>query len=80
MPAPIRGSDVHLSEDIRRMMRAIAATHEAAAQVNAAGAGEYQQGYSAGFFDGIAAIAEALGIAYTPGSAGNIAIGIRWEG
>ena len=53
------------------MMRAIAATHEAAAQVNAAGAGEYQQGYSAGFFDGIA---------YTPGSAGNIAIGIRWEG
>ena len=36
------------------MMRAIAATHEAAAQVHAAGAGEYQQGYSAGFFDGIA--------------------------
>ena len=29
MPPPISGSDVHVSEDIRRTMRSIAATHEA---------------------------------------------------
>ena len=36
-------------------------------------------GYSDGFMDGLAAVAEALGIAFRPG-VGNVAIGIRWEG
>ena len=60
MPAPIRGSDIHVSEDIRRMLRALAATHEAAHQV-AGAQGDYAAGYSAGFFDGLRAIAEASG-------------------
>lgn len=60
------------------MLRALAATHEAAHQV-AGAQGDYAAGYSAGFFDGLRAIAEALGIPFQPGS-GNVAIGMRWEG
>ena len=78
MTAPIRGSDVFIAEDVRRLMRALAATHQAMQQVGGA-QGEYADGYSAGFFDGLAAVAEGLGIAFSPG-VGNVAIGVRWEG
>lgn len=60
------------------MMRSIAATHEMAARVCGA-QGAYAEGYSAGFLDGLRAIAEALGIPFQPG-AGNISIGQMWEG
>ena len=80
MPAPIRGSDVHVSEDIRRAMRSIAATHEATLRALCADSQrpEYAAGYSDGFLDGLAAVAEALGIAFSPG-AGNVAIGAKWD-
>lgn len=78
MPAPIRGSDTFIAEDIRRFMRALAATHEVTQRV-AGAQGAYAEGYSAGFLDGLAALAEALGIAFRPGS-GNVAIGARWDG
>jgi len=77
MPPPIQGSDVFITEDVRRLMRALAATHEAAYQVGGA-QGEYQAGYSAGFLDGLAAIAEGLGIPFQPG-VGNVAIGNKWD-
>ena len=60
------------------MLRALAATHEATAQV-AGAQGDYAEGYSAGFFHGLSAVAEALGIPFQAG-VGNVAIGIRWEG
>ncbi len=78
MPAPIRGSDIHVEEDIRRMLRALAATHEAAQQVFGA-QGDYQAGYSAGFLHGLCAVAEGLGIPFQVGQ-GNVALGYRWEG
>ena len=81
MPPQIRGSDVHLSEDIRRMMRAIAATHEASLRALCADSQqpEYAAGYSDGFIDGLRAIAESLGISFAPG-AGNVTLGMRWDG
>ena len=80
MPAPIRGSDVHVSEDIRRTMRSIAATHEATLRslCQDSQRPEYAAGYSDGFIDGLRAIAEALGIPFRPGD-GNVAIGARWD-
>ena len=81
MPPPISGSDVHVSEDIRRTMRSIAATHEATMRATCYDSQrpEYTAGYSDGFMDGLAAVAEALGIVFRPG-VGNVAIGMRWEG
>lgn len=80
MPAPVRGSDVHVSEDIRRSLRSIAATHEATlrALCNDSQRPEYAAGYSDGFLDGLGAVAEALGIPFQPG-AGNVAIGAKWD-
>lgn len=81
MPPQIRGSDVHLSEDILRTVRSIAATHEATlrALCQDSQRPEYAAGYSDGFIDGLAAVAEGLGIPFQPG-VGNVAIGVRWEG
>lgn len=78
MPAPIRGSDVHLSEDVRRMLRSLAAAHESAQQISGVQS-DYQAGYSAGFLVGLCAVAEALGIPFQVG-VGNVALGYRWEG
>lgn len=80
MPQPIRGSDVHVSEDIRRTMRAVAATHQATLRAicDDSQRPEYAAGYSDGFIDGLRAVAEALGIAFQPG-AGNVSIGMRYE-
>ena len=78
MPQPIRGSDVFIGEDVVRMMRAIAATHEAMRRVSKAG-GPYADGYSAGFIDGLRALAESMGLHFQPG-AGNVSIGVRWDG
>lgn len=77
MTAPIRGSDVFIAEDVRRLMRALAATHQAAAQVGGS-QNAYQAGYSAGFVDGLRAMAEGLGIPFRPGD-GNVAIGVRYD-
>lgn len=77
MPAPIRGSDVFIGEDVLRNMRAIAATHEAMRQVSGGG-GQYAEGYSAGFLDGLRVLAESMGLHFRPG-AGNISIGVRYE-
>ena len=71
-----RGSDVFIGADVLRNMRAIAATHEAMRQVSG---GEYAAGYSAGFIDGLRALAESLGLHFQPG-AGNVSIGVRYEG
>ena len=81
MPAPIRGSDPFFAEDIRRTMRGIAATHEATlrALCDDSQRPEYAAGYSDGFIDGLRALAEGLGIAFSPGT-GNVALGVRWEG
>ena len=79
MPPPIRGSDVFIGADVVRMMRAIAATHEAVRQVSGSGGGPYAAGYSAGFIDGLRALAESMGLSFQPG-AGNVSIGVRWDG
>ena len=78
MPPPIRGSDLFIGEDVLRMMRSIAATHEAMRQVSGGGGGEYANGYSAGFLDGLRVLAESMGLHFRPG-AGNISIGVRYE-
>ena len=79
MPPPIRGSDVFIGEDVLRMMRSIAATHEAMRQVSSGGGGAFAEGYSAGFIDGLRALAESMGLHFQPG-AGNVSIGVRWDG
>ena len=79
MPPPIRGSELFIGADVLRFMRAIAATHEAMRQVSGAGGGEYANGYSAGFIDGLRALAESMGLHFQPG-AGNTSIGVRWDG
>ena len=73
MPPPIRGSDVFIGADVVRMMRAIAATHEAMRRVSKAN-GQYADGYSDGFLDGLKAMAESMGLHFQPG-AGNVSIG-----
>ena len=78
MPPPIRGSDVFIGADVIRMMRAIAATHEAMRRVSGSGGGQYADGYSAGFIDGLRALAESMGLHFQPG-AGNVSIGVRYE-
>lgn len=78
MPAPIRGSELFIAADVLRNMRAIAATHEAMRQVGN-NTGEYAEGYSAGFLDGLKAIAESMGLHFQPGM-GNASIGVRYEG
>lgn len=79
MPHAIRGSDVFIGADVLRNMRAIAATHEAMRQVSGGAGGQYAEGYSAGFIDGLKAMAESLGLHFQPG-AGNVSIGVRYEG
>lgn len=76
MPPPIAGSDVFIGEDVLRMMRAIAATHEAGRRVSSGG-GEYAEGYSAGFIDGLKAMAESMGLRFQPGVS-NASIGRRY--
>ena len=66
-----------IGADVVRMMRAIAATHEAMRQVSGGG-GQYAEGYSAGFLDGLKAMAESMGLHFQPG-AGNVSIGRRYE-
>ena len=78
MPPPIAGSEVFIGEDVLRMMRSIAATHEAVRRVSGGG-GEYANGYSAGFIDGLRTIAESMGLHFQPGR-GNVSIGVRWDG
>ena len=78
MPPPIAGSEVFIGEDVLRMMRSIAATHEAVRRVSGGG-GEYANGYSAGFLDGLRVLAESMGLSFRPG-AGNVSIGVRYEG
>lgn len=78
MPAPIRASTVHAGEDIRQILRSVAAVHEATRRATSTDGGEYGQGYSDGFIDGLRALAEALGIPFDPGS-GNVALGVRWD-
>ena len=78
MPPPVRGSEVFIGEDVLRNMRAIAATHEAVRQVSGGGGGQYAEGYSAGFLDGLSALAESMGLRFRPG-AGNVSIGMRYE-
>ena len=79
MPPPIAGSDVFIGEDVLRMMRSIAATHEAMRQVSGSAGGDYASGYSAGFLDGIRAIAESMGLRFQPGMS-NTSLGRRWDG
>lgn len=79
MPPPIAGSDVFIGEDVLRMMRAVAATHEAVRLISGNGGGEYASGYSAGFIDGLRAMAESMGLRFQPG-ASNVSIGRRWDG
>ena len=79
MPQPIRGSDVFIGEDVVRMMRAIAAAHEAMRRVSGNGGGPYADGYTAGFVDGLRTMAESMGLHFQPG-AGNVSIGVRWDG
>ena len=79
MPPPIAGSDVFIGEDVLRMMRSIAATHEAVRQVSGGGGGAFAEGYSAGFLDGLKAMAESMGLRFQPGVS-NVSIGRRWDG
>lgn len=76
MPQPIKGSEVFIAEDILRIMRSVAATHEAVRQVTG-DRSQLADMYSAGFMDGIRVVAEALGIRFQPGI-GNTSIGVRW--
>ena len=78
MPPRLAGSDVFIGEDVLRMMRAVAATHEAMRRVSGGGGGEYANGYSAGFIDGLRALAEAMGLHFQPGVS-NVSIGRRYE-
>ena len=78
MTQPIRGSELFIGADILRTMRAIAATHEITRQVSG-GSGEYANGYSAGFIDGLRTMAESMGLNFQPGM-GNSSIGVRWDG
>ena len=78
MPQPIRGSDVFIGEDVVRMMRAIAATHEAVRRASGSGGGQYADGYSAGFIDGLRAMAESMGLNFKPG-VGNSSMGLRYD-
>ena len=81
MPPPISGSDVHVSGTsaapcavsqprMRPRCGPLATT---------ANGPSIPRATPDGFMDGLAAVAEALGIAFRPG-VGNVAIGIRWEG
>lgn len=67
-----------IAEDVLRMMRSIAATHEAMRQVSAGNSAQAEW-YSAGFLDGLKAMAESMGLHFQPG-AGNVSIGVRYEG
>ena len=78
MPPPIAASDVFIGSDVLRNMRAIAAAHEAMRRVSQAN-GQYADGYSDGFLDGLRAMAESMGLHFQPG-AGNVSIGVRWDG
>ena len=66
-----------IGEDVLRMMRSIAATHEAMRRV-ANGNSQYAEGYSAGFLDGLKAMAESMGLRFEPGVS-NVSIGRRLD-
>ena len=77
MPPPIRGSDVFIGEDVLRMIRSIAATHEMTRRMMQDT--PTSEAYSAGFIDGLRTMAESMGLHFQPGR-GNVSIGVRWDG
>jgi hypothetical protein len=76
MSQSIRGSDVFIAEDVLRMMRSIAATHEATRRRMAKT--PTSDAYSDGFIDGLKALAESMDIPFSAG-VGGISLDERWE-
>lgn len=60
MPPPIGASEAFITEDIRNVMRALLATHEAARRMMPET--ERMTAYSEGFTAGIRLLAEALNV------------------
>ena len=60
MPPPIAGSEVHINEDIRNVMRSLLATHEATRRMMPET--ELMTAYTNGFTAALRLLAEALNV------------------